>query len=154
MVETRDDIIIDGNAATWDINEEGSIQGSYRGTFKFKCYLTPLDQIAAGRAYRELLGSNPTLVNEHESFLAYALTQLKHRVISAPPFWTSTLQSGPFSGDVPDDNIISSVLNAAIDAEAKYREMMKQKRTGLVSKSKDAAENMLEELEGTNESES
>ena len=133
------DIIIEGNQATWEMRLEGDIQGTYVGTFKFRCFLTPTQRLSAGREYRELLGSNPTVALEHEDNLAFSLSQLKQRVISAPPFWTSN----GVAGDLPDESIIDAVLDAAIASEIKFKEQLKQKKADAIERSKKAAEKML-----------
>lgn len=135
----RTDIIIEGNTATWEMKVDGIINGTYTGTFRFRCYLTPTQQIAASREMREMLGPQMTMAPEHESFLAYALTQLKQRIISAPPFWSS--QSVP--GDLPDENVISLVLDAAIGAELKYKKQLAQRKLEAIERAKQAAERML-----------
>src|ERR1700681_2088031 len=99
----RSDLIIEGNTCTWDISMSGDIHGLYTGQFRFRCYLTPTARLAASRDYRSLLGENPTLALQHDDDLAFALSQLKHRVISAPPFWTSSLQTTNMPGDLPDE---------------------------------------------------
>lgn len=136
----RSDIILDGSTATWEIQVDGEIQGTYMGTFKFKCVLTPLQKIAANREYRELLGPHMTMAPEHESNLAFALTQLKHRIVSAPPFWGT---GGSLSGDLPDTNVIMAVLDAAVAAELKYAFHMRNKKTDAIQKARAAAERML-----------
>lgn len=137
-------VTLDGNEATWRINAEGEINGKYIGTFKFRCFLTPSQRISANREYREMLGGNPTLVSVHESNLAYALTQLKYRVLSCPPFWEGESEDD-MKGDVADDNIITLVLNAAIAAEVKYRNQLKEKKDSAIDRAKRAAENILKE---------
>lgn len=139
----RSDIIIEGNQATWEMNAVGDINGTYIGTFKFKCYLTPTQRLAASREYRALLGENPTLALAHDDNLAYALTQLKYRIISAPPFWTGTLNNNGMAGDLPDEAIISTVLDAATDAELKYKQQLKKKKSEALEKAKNAAERLL-----------
>lgn len=138
----RTDIIIEGNTATWDIKLDGDINGTYLGSFRFKCYLSPLQQIAANREYREILGPNPSFADEHASFLAYALTQLKYRIVSAPPFWNSA-NPATMSGDLPDENIIAAVLDAALGAEIKYKSQLKSKKLESVARAKAAAEKAL-----------
>jgi len=135
----RSDLILQGATATWEMNIDGNVNGTYRGTFKFKCYLTPTETLAAGRAYRELLGANPAFAPDHESFLAYALTQLKYRVLEAPPFWT-TSKEGPFNGDLADENVISEVLLAATDAEIKYKAQLNQRKKDALERAIKAAE--------------
>lgn len=129
--KVRNDIILEGNKATWTINSIGTIQGTYIGTFVFKCFLTPVEQIKANRDFRELMGPNPIAAPEHESFLAYALTQLKYRIISAPPFWNSARNEN-MVGDIPDEGIITDILGAATDAEVKYKKQLKQAKKDAV----------------------
>lgn len=126
-VTVRSDIMIEGNTATWSFRLDGDIHGTYSGTFRFRCYLSPLQRIAADRERRELLGNHPEYASEHESFLAYSLTQLKYRIITAPPFWSSQ-NPGPMGGDIADENIINAVIDAAVGAEIKYREQLKKRK--------------------------
>lgn len=126
-IVTRSDIMIEGNTATWSFRLDGDIHGTYSGTFRFRCYLSPLQKIAADRERRELLGNHPEYASEHESFLAYSLTQLKYRILTAPPFWNSQNPSS-MGGDIADENIINAVIDAAVGAEIKYREMLRQKK--------------------------
>lgn len=136
--QNRSDIIIENNVASWDINLLGDINGTYVGTFKFRCYLTPTQQIAANREYRELIGPHPTFAPEHESFLAYALTQLKYRILSAPPFWNSVVGGTP--GDIPDENVLTAILDAAVSAETKYRGLLKKRTESAINRSKSILE--------------
>lgn len=142
MVDDRKDITIEDNdTATWTLSAIGDMRAStYIGKFRFKCFLNPTDKIAANREYRELLGANPTLTPEHESLLAYALTQLKYRVVSAPPFWTQSVGSTSYAGDIPDENIITTVLNAAIDSEVKYKNTIKKRTEEALKRARLAAE--------------
>jgi hypothetical protein len=141
--EPRSDVFIEGNVAKWSIALHGAIGGTYAGDFVFRCILTPSQQIAANRDYREMLGANPTLAPEHESFLAYALTQLKYRVVSAPPFWESTRQANGIAGDIPDQDVIEAVLDAAVHAQLKYRYELNQKKLELIERAKAAAERII-----------
>lgn len=137
--QDRTDIIINvDGTANWTINSHGPIKGLYTGLFKFKCYLSPLAQIAANKEYRELLGDNMTFADEHVSFVAYALTQLKQRIIDAPAFWSST-DSG-MVGDIADDIILQEILTAAIDAEVKYKNILEERRIDALDRAKKAAE--------------
>jgi len=138
-------IHIEGNVASWDCVLQGNIHGTYIGTFKFRCFLTPTQKIACGRNYRELLGANPTLAMKHEDDLAFSLSQLKYRIISAPPFWSSAVGLGGIQGDLPDENVINAVLEAAIDAELKYVAQLKDKREEAVERAKKAAERILQQ---------
>lgn len=141
----KNDLLIENGQSSWNISLDGNIEGTYRGTFKFRCVLTPTQQIAAGKEYRELLGANPTLASEHDSFLAYALTQLKYRVISSPPFWSSTSQKNGYAGDLLDEEIISAVLDAAIRSEEKYKSDVKKRKEDSINKAREAAEKILNE---------
>lgn len=141
MSNKNSDIIIEGTTASWSINTEGSISGTFVGQFRFRCVLNPTQRIAANREMRALLGDHPLLVPEHESFLAYALTQLKYRIITAPPFWKSA-ESG-WEGDIPDENVISEVLNAAINAEVKYKEQLDERKLEALERAKKSAEAIL-----------
>jgi hypothetical protein len=138
VAEENEDLKLDGAVATWEMRMEGNVSGTYVGVFKFRCYLTPLQSIAAGREQRELLGNNMALATEHESFLAYALTQLKQRIISAPPFWASASPNKSIEGDLPDENIIEAVLDAAIRSELKYKEEKKKKKEEALARSDSA----------------
>jgi len=135
------DITIEGSIATWQMPiTEGEVLGTYSGSWRFKCYLTPTEQLQAGRQYRELLGPNAGLANDTESNLSFALVQLKHRVISAPPFWTSASQNSGMAGDIPDLNIIALVLDKAIQAEQLFKERIAKERELLLEKSIKKAE--------------
>jgi hypothetical protein len=127
MSEENEDIRIEGDVATWEMHMDGDILGTYVGVFKFRCYLDPLSNIAAGAEQRALLGSNMALATDHDSFLAYALTQLKQRIISAPPFWASASPNKAVAGNLPDENVIEAVLDAAVRSEIKYK-LEKKKR--------------------------
>ncbi len=131
------DIILEGNTATWEMKIDGNIQGTYMGKFRFRCYLTPAQTIAANREFRELLGPNPAFTPEHESNLAFCLTQLKYRIIESPPFWGST-ESIP--GNIPDENVISAIMDAAALAEQKYREQLAQRKADALKRAIAAAE--------------
>lgn len=148
----RSDIIIEGNTATWDMRIEGDINGTYAGAFRFKCYLSPLQQIAADRERRELLGSQPLYASEHESFLAYALTQLKYRIVTAPPFWASA-NPATLAGDIADENVLAAILDAALGAEMKYKSQLKKKKLDAVNRAKVATQAAMEGDDGEDENE-
>jgi len=141
--DKRDDIKIEGDIATWEISAVGNIKGTYIGTFRFRCFLTPLQQIAAGREERALIGENFAFAADHEKFLAYALTQLKYRVISAPPFWGSSNPNANMPGDLPDPEIVSLVLGSAIDAEVKYKNEIKYRKEAAIERAKKANDTII-----------
>lgn len=145
----RQDIVLEGNTALWDMKLDGTLNGTYVGTFRFKCFLDPLQKIAADRERRELLGNQPAYASDHESFLAYAFCQLKYRIITSPPFWKTQMNGGAsYDGNIADENIIEAVLNAAIASEIKYKKHLADTR-GVSAKS---ARNSLEALLQTSES--
>lgn len=148
------DIALDGEISTWNLDAQGLIKGTYRGIFKFKCYLDPIEQISCNREYRALLGDNPSFVPEHENFLAYALTQLKYRIIEAPPFWTATAQNGHnWAGNVPDENILSRVLDAAVRSEEKFKLGLKDRLTKSVKSSRSKAQKIADGVKEREEQE-
>jgi len=139
-------IILNGNVATWIMPRlEGSLGGTYTGKFEFKCYLTPVETLQAGRVYREFLGSHAILASDAEGQLAFAFSQLKFRIIKAPPFWTSAGQESGVDGNIGDLEIITAVLNAAIEAENLYKERIAQEREDLLDKSIKLAEERIKE---------
>ncbi len=152
-----DDIQLNGNIATWEMHANGTISGTYTGTFKFRCYLTPLQKIAVGREQRSLLGESRAWVEtpeyDHEAWLAYALTQLKYRVISAPPFWTSAGVMKSHEGDIPDENVLEKILDAAIRSELKYKKHLKDLKDGAIKVANEGAKSAEEQLSKAKEDE-
>ena len=148
MYLKRSDIVIEGNVATWSISMKGDIQGTYHGVFKFKCYLSPTEQLAAGRDYRELLGPNASLAFAKEDNLAYTLAQLKHCVISAPPFFTSAVGVNGYIGDIVDENVLDAIFEAAMASRLKYIAMLENKKEEMLKKAKASAEKLLAKKEG------
>lgn len=140
----RTDIVIEGSTATWNLRLDGPIKGTYVGAFRFKCFLHPLQKIASSREFREIMGPTPSFANEEESFLAYALTQLKYRIVNAPPFWKSE-NPAAMDGDIADENIIAAVLDAALVSELKYKTQIKKRKLDAVSRAKGATEQLMEE---------
>lgn len=145
-----EDIQLNGSIATWTMRAEGTISGTYSGTFVFRCYITPLQKIAAGREQRALLGESRSWVEtadyEHEAWLAYALTQLKYRIVSAPPFWGTSGINKSHEGDVPDENILETVLDAAVRAELKYKTHLKKMKEDAITKANLGAKVVEEQL--------
>ena len=139
----RKDITIEGNLAKWNINMEGDINGSYRGTFVFKCFLTPTERLACGRLYRELLGPNMTMVPDNEENLAFTLAQIKYRISSAPPFWQSFQGLNDIEGDIPELPVLDAILEAALAAEFKKSAIIQQKRDEAIKRAKKAAEEIV-----------
>jgi hypothetical protein len=129
------DLLLENNKASYHFDQTGEIGGTYRGVFEFRCYLNPVQYIAADKEYRDLLGSNAALADPHADNLAYALTQLKYRILKAPPFWYSEDSLFP-GGSVPDREVISHILTAATEAELQYRTSLLSKQEEAVNKLK------------------
>jgi|ERR1700677_1360796 len=146
----RDDIQIVGSVATWTMHSEGSVSGTYTGTFTFRCFLTPLQRIAIGREQRALLGESRAFIDtpdyEMEAFLAYALTQLKYRIIKAPPFWATSGINKSHEGDIPDENVIQQILDAATDAELIYKRNLKKLKEDSIRRANEGAKVAEEQL--------
>jgi hypothetical protein len=142
--KARTDLVITNNIATWEMRVDGDYSGTFMGTFKFRCYLSPLQRIAAGREMRDLLGPIAGLANKQESFMAFAITELKYRVLEAPPFWGAASAQG-YAGDLHDENVVFAVFDAAIDAENKYKAILQDKRESAIMRAKEAAEKILNE---------
>ena len=137
----KSDLILDmtNNTAIWSINLIGDIQGTYQGQFVFKCFLSPLEQLAAGRVYKDLLGPNLSDSNANERYLAFCLSQLKYRIVKAPPFWKGN--EALDGGQIPDTDVLTQVLESAINAEIRFKEEMSKKREGTLNDAIKAAEN-------------
>ncbi len=119
------EIDTEGCTAVFHINEPGdTTRQTYIGIFKVKCILDPIDFMEADKLYRQLLGDiRPEAAHEHTANVAFALSQLKYRIIDPSPFWENKRLGG---GHLKDNNIIISVLNMAMEAEQKYRDVMKK----------------------------
>lgn len=141
--ENKFDIVLKGNVGLWEISEIGDILGTYTGQFEFRTYLTPTQKLAASRLYRELLGPNPSIALQSDDDNAFALAQLKYRVVSAPPFWASSVSTAGIPGDLPDSTVLLKILDAAVATELKYKEHMKEKRIEALKKAKEVAERLL-----------
>jgi hypothetical protein len=126
------EIRLDGSTAYWDINYTGEVEGTYLGTFTFRTSISPIQEIEADRNYRELMGVNPDSSSVRIQNLAFALTQLKQRIISAPPFWADNSLYGGSS--VKDTEVIEMVYQAALLAEVKYRNILKARHLEAIEK--------------------
>ena len=137
----NNDIVLNGSTATWTLlPTQGEVLGTYAGTFQFKCYLTPIQTLEAGREFRSFLGSFSGQATETESNISFALSQLKFRVISAPPFWESTKPETGYAGNIPDLNILSTILDASIRAEDMFKEKVAKDREAILNRSINVAE--------------
>jgi hypothetical protein len=144
----RSDIQIEGNVATWQCMLQGAVQGTYSGLFKFKCFLSPTEKLASGRLYRELLGPNAALAFKNEDNLAFSLAQLKYRVLDSPPFWSSAIGVNGIEGDIPDENVIDTILDASVAAELKYMAQLEERKKEAITRAKKVAERLLTQKVG------
>lgn len=110
--------------------EASSNKSSYKGQFKVKCILSPLEYINADANYRELLGkTNPQYASDYVSQLAYALSQLRFRIMECPSWYNK-------QGDgVRDDKVLLDIFDKAVECEQQYRE-------GIVKRFKSAQESV------------
>lgn len=143
------EIVLEGSTASWTMPlTQGDLGGSYKGSFTFRCYLNPLQQIASGKEYRSLLGELGSQATNTEGNLAFALVQLKYRIVKAPPFWTATLQDSPYAGNVGDVNIVMLVLEAAIKAEDMFKSEIEKEKTEVLDRSLKVGADILQEKSG------
>ena len=123
------EIDIDYNMGTAEffVNLEAAADKStYKGNFKVKCVLSPLDYIQSDGTYRELLGkTNPQFANEYVAQFAYALSQLKYIIISNPSWFDNSVNG--IKGSNVDDRILLHGLDKAIQAEEQYRKGIEEK---------------------------
>lgn len=94
-------------------------KASYMGQFKVKCLLSPMEEIAADKRYRDLLGNNPHLAQENVRQKAFALAQLEQRIVEMPPFFENDNIPG---GHIKDDNVILEVFDMSVEAQQMYIE--------------------------------
>jgi hypothetical protein len=135
--------------ALFTINEEGPIQGNYRGVFQLRCYLNPLDSLAAGRQFRTLLGEFGDSAGEQDRYTAFCTSQLAYRVIKGPPWWTANNQTG----NIPDLNVLSILLDRCLTAEAAYKQHLVKRKEEALEKASKAAQALHESLNPKKEEE-
>ena len=131
---------ITDSSAEFEVNIVGqSSYQTYMGKFKVKCLMSPMDVLESDKLYRSLLGEQgPMFASERAKNLAFALSQLKYRVIDQAPFWDNRRLGG---SHIPDDNVIIEVVNLAIEAEDKFLELKEQEAEKLKERLKAAFEN-------------
>jgi len=132
--------------ATFEINIIGqSTKQTYLGEFKVICLLSPMSVLEADKLYRTLLGAEGSLyASERAKNLAFALSQLKYRVVSSPPFWDNRKLGG---SHIPDDNVIIEIINLAIEAEEKYLQEKEEEAEKLQERLKEAFDTKVIEKE-------
>jgi len=121
-----------GSTATYHYSGTGEKDmTTIMGEFKFKCVITPIDSIKIDRLYRELIGNvNPHLASENAKNMAFALSQLKHRVVESPDFF----KNKELNGGHLDPTVLVDIVNASIEAEAEFIKNQKEKLKELQSR--------------------
>lgn len=138
------DITIENGVASWDMIFHGAVGGSYMGNFKFRCFLTPMQLIEADRDFRELIGTNAQFAATNAENVAYALAQLKQRVLESPPFWREN--AGRFGGGgIKDMDVLDLVLEAAVASEVKFRKELTQRHEESINRIKELMEKRKEQ---------
>lgn len=119
------DIRIEGSKAYFDYHGVGKkTNDTYMGEFCVKTSLSPLDFLKADRLYRELIGSvNPHLATKEAQNFAFALSQLKYRIVEMPEFF----KNKELDGGHLDSNVLIEIVNLAIEAEEAYQEEQERK---------------------------
>lgn len=120
-------MIIEGSEASFEVAETDQLtRTTYMGSFRVKCFLSPLEKIKADRIYRELIGAvNPVMASGDAKNMAFAISQLTVRVIEGPDFFKNQKNPDLPGGHLPDD-ILISILDKAIDAETEFREQQRK----------------------------
>jgi len=116
------EIRFDGSVAEFDYHGVGErTNTTYMGVFRVKTILSPMDMLKADRMYRELIGSvNPHMASKESQNFAFALSQLKIRIIESPDFY----KNKELDGSHLDSNILIDIINKAIDAEDEYKKQI------------------------------
>lgn len=139
----------DGSVAEFDLYGVGEdTNTTYMGIFKVKTIVTPYDYIRADRLYRELLGQvNPHLASKEAQNYAFALSQLKVRVLESPDFF----KNKDIDGAHLDRNILIQIINLAIDAQEEYKKTLTDKLKNMQKMLADKIKNKQIIPEETNE---
>ena len=119
------DFRFEGSKAFFDFSSVGDrTNTTYMGEFCVKCVLSPIDSLKADRLYRELIGSiNPHLASQDAKNFAFALSQLKQRVLESPDFF----KNREIDGGHLDSNVLIGIVNQAIEAEEEYKNLQDEK---------------------------
>jgi hypothetical protein len=123
--ELKKNIALNGDGtASWNLEHVGRDGTLYSGPVRFRCSMDPLQLIAADRDYRRLLGDNAAFADDSVANMAFALSQLRQRVVESPPFWqTGDTEFG--GGRVKDYSVLQTVLSASIAAQEKYEDAIR-----------------------------
>ena len=120
-----DDFRFEGSKAYFDfsgIGEKSNI--TFMGEFCVKTILSPIDHLKSDQLYRELIGPiNPHLASQESKNFAFALSQLKQRILEAPDFF----KNKEIDGGHLDANILIEIINLSIDAETAFSDLQNKK---------------------------
>lgn len=119
------DFRFEGSKAFFDFHSVGDrTNTTFMGEFCVKCVMSPLDHLKADKLYRELLGSvNAHLASQDAKNYAFALSQLKQRVLESPDFF----KNRELDGGHLDSNVLIGLVNQAIEAEEEYKDQQDEK---------------------------
>jgi len=148
-LEKRSDISINGSVATYTFSYQSETRGTLLGQFTFKCILLPMDKLAVGRERRQLLGEFEALASELERYIAYSLSELKYRIITAPVFWNDD----KMNGNIPEEQLLFNVLDAALYAQGMYSQTKNEEKDALVNSALKQAEKILTDKKEENDKE-
>lgn len=119
------DIIFEDTEAIFTIKMIGSSTGeSFAGKFRVRTILSPLNHIKADKLMRQLLGEHSIVADELSRQYSFVLSQLQYRVIKGPLWWESNLEVN--GGHINDINVISEILNKALESEEIYRDRQRK----------------------------
>lgn len=88
---------------------------TYEGEFTFKIKLSTADRFRQDQLFRDYIGANPDQANESARALAFMLSQINVRVVSAPIIWTSKRLGLDLSSD-----FIEAVFAESIKPESDF----------------------------------
>lgn len=123
-------ITLDLNLATATFRLNGDIgsvtRTTYTGVFTVRAVLDPARELAAGRLYRSLLGPQFQQASDHEANMAFALSQLQQRVLTAPPWWDSAPGQDIRGSNILDTDILLKVLDLCIKSQEEYQNALRE----------------------------
>ena len=108
-----------------------------------------MDKLAVGRERRQLLGEFEALASELERYIAYSLSELKYRIITAPVFWNDD----KMNGNIPEEQLLFNVLDAALYAQGMYSQTKNEEKDALVNSALKQAEKILTDKKEENDKE-
>jgi len=124
-LESTDLVVNSDGTAKFSINIVGTTtMQTYFGNFKCKCSLNAIEYIKSNKEFIEEVGSSSNFGEPEE--IAFALIQLKYRLLNWAPFWAIGDSVNINGGHLKDYNVITHVFNICMKAEEEYKDMMKK----------------------------